>query len=76
MDQNELVVKLVSKYGNLKFTEFDIPMAYEGKSEIKAIILGADPTHIVGDCPRKIGKVFGLEKAENSAYCRGINKNL
>lgn len=67
---------LVSKYGKLIFTEYDIPEAHEGKDKIKAIVLGADPTHIVGTCPKKMEKVFGLEKAENSPYWRGIGKNI
>jgi hypothetical protein len=76
MNSKELVDVLVSKYGKLIFTGFDIPNAHEGKGEIKAIILGADPTHIVGNCPKMMEKVFGLEKAEKSPYWRGINKNL
>lgn len=43
---------------------------------IKAIILGADPTHLVENGLKRIEKVFGLEKAEKSPYWRGINKNL
>lgn len=76
MNPNELVGMLVSKYGELIFTEFNIPEAHEGKGEIRAIILGADPTHIVGTCPVRMEKVFGLEKAENSPHWRGISKNL
>lgn len=76
MKQKEVVTILVSKYGELIFSEFDIPEAHEGRGEIKAIILGADPTHIVGNCPVRMEKVFGLEKAEDSPYWRGINKNL
>lgn len=76
MNPTELVVKLVSRYGELIFTEFDIPEAHKGRGEIKAIVLGADPTHIVGDYPKKLDKVFGLENGETSPYWRGINKNL
>lgn len=76
MKEKAVVTMLVSKYGKLIFTEYDIPEAHEGKDKIKAIVLGADPTHIVGTCPKKMEKVFGLEKAENSPYWRGIGKNL
>jgi hypothetical protein len=76
MNPNEIIVGLVSKYGKLIFTGFDIPKAHEGRGEIKAIILGADPTQIVGDYPKKVEKVFGLENGETSPYWRGINKNL
>lgn len=65
MNPKELIAILVSKYGELIFTEFDIPEPHEGKGEIKAIILGADPTHIVGTCPKKMEKVFGLLKADS-----------
>lgn len=42
----------------------------------EAIVLGADPTHIVGDKLTKMEKVFCLEKGEQSPYWRGIGSNL
>ena len=48
---------------------------YHGKSKTRAIILGADPTHIINDKPVIMEKVFGLEK-EESPYWRSIQRNL
>ena len=76
MQPEEVLNRLVSKYPGLISTEFGIPAYHRGKGPIKAIVLGADPTHILNGKPIKMGKVFGLDDPDNSPYWRGINNNL
>lgn len=74
MNPKELIAILVSKYGTLIFTGFEIPEAHEGIGKIKAIVLGADQTHIVGIYLKKIENVFSHLKADNSPYGRGVTR--
>ena len=71
----EIIEKLVSKYGSLISVENSLPLEYRGTGKIKAIILGADPTHIVVGKPIPMGMVFNLDRS-NSPYWRGIRTNL
>jgi len=67
---------LVRKYPSLIYTGYKtVPDAHVGKSRIKAIVLGADPTHIVNGVPVEMKKVFGLDDL-HSPYWRGIGRNL
>jgi hypothetical protein len=75
MNTLDLTRELKSKYPDLIDTSHELPAPYIGTGKIKAVILGADPTHIVNDKPRKISKVFDLDD-EKSPYWRGIKKNL
>lgn len=50
-----------------------LPWAYEGKSKIRAIVLGADPSNTTYN--KRFEFVFGLEK-KNSQYFKGIESNL
>lgn len=73
---SESVVKeLANKYNDLIWTEYPIPADYKGKGQVKAIILGADPTHIVDGKPVQITSVFNINE-KNSPYWRGISRNL
>lgn len=54
---------------------YPFPNPFKGKSTIKAIVLGADPTHIVNGNPIPVQIVFGLNN-QKSPYWRRISKNL
>lgn len=74
-DAKNVIDQLVNKYHSLIWTDYPIPSAHTGKDAIKAIILGADPTHIMDEKPVEINKVFEIDN-EKSPYWRGINRNL
>lgn len=74
----DIIKELISRYNNEQEIVADIsnfPRPYIGK-EIKAIILGADPTHIIQGAPNPIHAVFGLNEASSSPYWRNISKNI
>ncbi|WP_372744142.1 hypothetical protein [Lutibacter sp.] len=80
MNQSEILNHLVVNYPNLIDVSFPIPSPHPDLSlidpkSIKAIILGADPTHIVNGNPVEIKKVFGLD-LKYSPYWNGINNNI
>jgi hypothetical protein len=76
MDPKTIISSLAQEYTGIVSDEFDIPKAYKGQDQIKAIVLGADPTHIVDEKPIEMKVVFDLDDPENSPYWRGINMNL
>jgi len=55
--------------------KYPFPEPYIGSGEIKAIILGADPTRMVNGNPQPFNVVFELDN-ERSPYWRGIGKNI
>jgi len=75
MNPQTVVDKLSEKYKSLIWNSYPLPKAYIGNDHIKAIILGADPTHIVNQVPVQITKVFDLDNP-NSPYWRGISRNM
>lgn len=75
MTEKELLTQLRTEFPSAIANNYPFPEPHEGKSEIKAIILGADPSHIVNDKPVPMEKVFGLHQ-ENSPYWRSIKRNL
>jgi hypothetical protein len=75
MEPNRVIDRLVSKYESLIWTKYQVPSAYTGEGKIKAIILGADPTHIVNNRPIQIKSVFEIND-QKSPYWRGINRNM
>jgi len=54
---------------------YPFPGPFSGKDEIKAVILGADPTHIVNGKPKPLKKVFQLDNSK-SPYWRSIQNNI
>ena len=78
MHQDEVLNRLVSEHPDIISTNFSMPEPYyEVQGDIKAIVLGADPTHIVDTEPIEIKVVFGLDKGMKSKYWRStINTNL
>ena len=75
MNPQTVVDQLSEKYKSLIWKSYPLPKAYIGNDNIKAIILGADPTHIVNQVPVQITKVFDLDNPK-SPYWRGINRKL
>lgn len=73
----DITKELISRYNNQKIIAniSAFPMPYIGNN-IKAIVLGADPTHIIKGAPKLIHTVFGLDNASSSPYWRNINKNI
>ena len=75
MTEQEILDKLIASYPDLVHGEYPFPGPFRGKDRIKAIILGADPTHIVDGIPQQINMVFGLDK-QKSPYWNGIARNI
>jgi len=71
----EILERLIFEHPSLISPNSHFPRPFIGKGEIKVIILGADPTHIVEGKPLQINMVFGLD-LKDSPYWRGIRKNL
>lgn len=76
MHPDEVVKRLVNEYPELISTAFTLPKAHRGQGNIMAIVLGADPTHIVDRKPIEMKVVFDLDQPEKSPYWRSININL
>ena len=47
MNEHDILKKLLAEYPDIVSEKYLFPKPYHGKGEIRAIILGADPTHIV-----------------------------
>ena len=75
MNAGPILHKLKEKFQDLIIIDHDLPAPHIGKNKIRAIILGADPTHIVDGSPQKFNKVFDLDD-EKTPYWRSIHKNL
>ena len=75
MTEKDVLNKLIKEYPCLVREMYPFPEPHKGKHTIKAIILGADPTHIIKDVAIPLKKVFGLD-LKNSPYWRSIRNNL
>ena len=45
----DIIDRLIKDFPGLIFNKYPIPIPYVGSYKIKAIVLGADPTHIIND---------------------------
>ncbi len=75
MKEKEILNQLVDHFPDIVHPMYPFPKPYIGSGEIKAIILGADPTRIVNGNPQPFNMVFELDN-EKSPYWRGIGKNI
>ncbi len=75
MKEKEILSQLVGLFPDIVHPTYPFPRPYIGSGEIKAIILGADPTRIVNGNPQPFNMVFELDN-ERSPYWRGIGKNI
>lgn len=75
MNEKEILKKLKIVFPDLINTSYPFPSPYIGKGKIKAIVLGADPTHIIDERPRILNTVFELDNTK-SPYWRSIAKNI
>jgi hypothetical protein len=75
MDAKALQELLVKKYPELVDNKFPYPLPFLGARPIKAILMGADPTHIIDKKPVYLTRVFGLD-LKYSPYFNRINSNL
>ncbi len=75
MREQEILSQLVDDFPDFVSPRYPFPGPYIGSGEIKAIVLGADPTRIVGGNPQPFNMVFELDN-ERSPYWRGIGKNI
>lgn len=69
------LTSLSEKYPDIISPLLPFPEPFLGSGPIKAILLGADPTHIVENDPLPLKMVFNLNH-EKSPYWRGIQKNI
>jgi hypothetical protein len=69
----EICRYIKNNYPNIYLETKTLPKAHIGKSKIRAIVLGADPSNITYN--KRFEYVFGLEK-KNSQYFKGIESNL
>lgn len=75
MKELDILNRLKNDFVDLVHPMYPFPAPYIGSGEIKAIILGADPTRIVNNSPQPFRMVFELDN-EMSPYWRGIGKNI
>lgn len=75
MTEKDILNKLLKKYPKQVTDIFPFPKVHHGKGEIKCIILGADPTHLVENKPKPLQMVFGLNN-EKSPYWNTIKRNI
>lgn len=72
--------ELISKYNTSEkaviANKYPFPRPFHGEGEIKAIVLGADPTHITEKGVTDLDVVFGLSQPDKSPYWRQIQRNL
>jgi hypothetical protein len=67
--------KLSFEFPDLISNIYPFPKPFSGTGKIKAIILGADPTHIVSGQPQVLTTVFELDNPK-SPYWRSIARNI
>lgn len=75
MNVQNVIDRLTKDFPDHIFDKYPIPLPFIGTDKIKAIVLGADPTHIINSEPKCLNMVFGLDM-DYSPYCNGIGKNL
>jgi hypothetical protein len=75
IEMMDILEQLLIGYKSIIYPEYAFPNSFRGRGKIRAIVLGADPTHIVEDKPLKLKVVFGLDQI-NSEYWLGIQNNL
>ncbi len=75
MKELDILNRLKDDFVGLVHPMYPFPAPYIGSGEIKAIILGADPTRILNNSPQPFRMVFELDN-EMSPYWRGIGKNI
>lgn len=76
MSEYEILNGLVKNFPELIHNIYPFPATFTGNDKIKAIVLGADPTHIVNGEPEQLEKVFQLNKPKSSPYWRSMNTNI
>jgi len=74
MNEKDLLSQLQLKYEVVKKL-YPFPKPFIGVEKIKAIVLGADPTHIVNGKPKKLDMVFQLNNVK-SPYWRSVQNNI
>lgn len=75
MSDHNVFETLKKDYPELIADKYPFPDAFKGDEGIKAIVLGADPTHIVNGIPKSLKQVFGLH-LDKSPYWRSIQRNI
>lgn len=76
MTEQGVFSKLKADYPDIVSEHYPFPEPYRGSGEIRAIILGADPTHAPKGQPHRIfNMVFELDNPK-SPYFRSIQKNI
>jgi hypothetical protein len=74
MNEKELLSQLQLKYEVVNKL-YPFPKPFIGVEKIKAIVLGADPTHIINEKPKPLDMVFQLNNLK-SPYWRSIQANI
>jgi hypothetical protein len=75
MTEIDVLKSLLKEYPNTVHPRYPFPEPFIGNGDIKAIILGADPTRIVAGEPQQFSMVFELDNPK-SPYWRGIGDNI
>lgn len=75
MTEKQVFNQLKADYPGLVHDRYPFPKPYKGSQEVKAIILGADPTRMVNRQPQVFNTVFELDN-EKSPYFRSIKRNI
>lgn len=75
MTEEKILESLIKNFPTETANKLPFPSAYKGRAEIKAIVLGADPTNIIDGVPKPLEMVFGLNQ-DKSPYWRSIGQNI
>lgn len=75
MNEKEVLDRLKNDFPEIINSKYPFPAPYVGNEKINAIMLGADPTHIVNGEPKPLKKVFQLDN-DKSPYWRSIQRNI
>lgn len=75
MLEKEIHDSLIANYPEQISTMYPFPQAFKGSEKIRAIVLGADPTHIINGLPKQLNMVFGLDQ-DKSPYWNTISRNI
>lgn len=74
MNEKEILLKLQQEYSVVNAL-YPFPDPFLKKGDVKAVVLGADPTNIIEGEPKRLKKVFQLDNPK-SPYWRSIQANL
>ena len=75
MTDKEILSQIKQRFHNVYEGTYPFPIPFEGKENIKAILVGTDPGNLIKGKTKHFEKVFGLEN-NKSKYFSSIYSNI